>query len=229
MIPSQLVTVSGVAFVVAAVAIALFSIVLLVPLIVIVSNRAEPDPRGLRPRSVYLFGMSFVTLQLTYAGLVLIATSLIALIAPHFDPLTNVVAREVVIGSLLVVLAGGTWLLHVRKGIEAARGEDGTGPNARVMKSYGGVVCFVYFLQMLVALGFAIYLLFELIAPGVFGGAGASRSGILAELLDFVFVMVVSAFAVAIHSSLGPAIFPSGRTPTMMEPGAPTAPAAPAA
>jgi hypothetical protein len=41
--------------------------------------------------------------------------------------------------------------------------------------------------------------------------------------------MVVSAFAVAMHSSLGPSIFPSGRTPTMMEPGAPATPAAPAA
>ncbi len=130
MIPSQLVTLSGVAFVAVAVAVALFSIVILVPLIVIVSNRAEPDPRGLRPRSVYLFGMSFVTLQLTYAGLVLIATSLIALIAPHFEPQTNTVAREVVIGGLFVVLAGGTWLLHLQQGIETARGEDGTGPNA---------------------------------------------------------------------------------------------------
>ena len=96
------------------------------------------------------------------------------------------------------------------------------------MKSYAGVVCFVYFLQMLIALGFAIYLLFELIAPGVFGGAG-NRHAILAELLDFAFIMVVSAFAVAMHSSLGPSIFPSGRTPKMMEPGAPAAPAAPAA
>ncbi len=172
--------------------------------------------------------MSFVTLQLTYAGLVLIATSLFALIAPHFEPLTNVVAREVVIGGLFVVLAGGTWLLHVRRGIDAARGEDGTGPNARVMKSYAGVVCFVYYLQMLIALGFAIYLLFQLIAPGVFGSASSSRSGTLAELLDLVFVMVISGIAVAIHSSLGPSIIPSRRTPATTEPGAPAAPAAPA-
>ena len=128
MIPSQLVSASGVVFVVAAVAIALLSIVLLVPVIIIVSNRAEPDPRGLRPQSVYLFGMSFVTLQLTYAGLVLIATSLFALIAPHSQPLNNVVAREVVIGGLFVILAGGTWLLHVGKGIGAARGRTARAP-----------------------------------------------------------------------------------------------------
>ena len=73
-----------------AIAIALFSVVLLVPIILIVANRAEPDQRGLRPQSVYLFGMSFVTLQLAFAGSVLIVTSIFSVIAPHFSPLTNV-------------------------------------------------------------------------------------------------------------------------------------------
>jgi hypothetical protein len=227
MIPSQVVSASGAALAVVAVVIALFSVVVLVPVIVVVSNRAEPDPRGLRPRTVFLFGMSFVTLQLAYAGLVLIGTSLFALIAPHFLPLTNTVAREVVIGGLFVVLAGGTWLLHVRRGIETARGEGDTGPNARVMKSYAGVVCFIYFLQMIFALGFAIYLLFELIAPGVFGNFSTSRSGTLAELLDLVYVMVLSGLAVFAHSTLGPSVFPSrGSSATgLLAPNVPAPPA----
>ena len=54
--------------------IALFSLVLLVPIILLVANRAEPDQRGQRSHSVYLFGMSFVALQLTFAGSVLIVT-----------------------------------------------------------------------------------------------------------------------------------------------------------
>ena len=229
MIPSQLVNVSGAAIAVAAVAIALFSVVVLVPVIIVIANRAEPDPRGLRPQSVYLFGMSFVTLQLTYAGLVLIATSLFSLIAPHFFPLTNVVAREVVIGGLFVVLAGGTWLLHVRRGIETARQESGTGPNARVMKSYAGVVCFIYFLEMIFALGFAIYLLFELVGPGVFGSASSSRSGTVAELLDLVFVMFLSGLIVLGHSTLGPSALPprSKRATGSLDPNAPMAATAP--
>jgi hypothetical protein len=227
MIPSQLVSVSGAALAVVAVVSALFSVVVLVPVIIVVSNRAEPDPRGLRPRTVYLFGMSFVTLQLTYAGLVLIATSLFSLIAPHFLPLTNTVARQVVIGGLLVVLAGGSWLLHVRRGIETARGESDTGPNARVMKSYAGIVCFIYFLQMIFALGFSIYLVFELIGPGVFGSFSASRSGTLAELLDLLFVMILSGLAVFAHSTLGPSVFPSRGTPAtgVLAPNAPAPPA----
>ena len=61
-LPGQFAGLAGgvVAFV--AIFIALFSVVLLVPIILIVANRAEPDQRGQRSHSVYLFGMSFVTL-----------------------------------------------------------------------------------------------------------------------------------------------------------------------
>ena len=131
-----------------AIFIALFSVVLLVPIILIVANRAEPDPRGQRSHSVYLFGMSFVTLQLTFAGSVLIVTSLFSVIAPHVVPLTNSIARSVVIGGLLVVLFGAMLLLHLGRGIETARGDGAlTGPNLRVMQSYAGVVGFIYLLR----------------------------------------------------------------------------------
>jgi tellurite resistance protein TehA-like permease len=62
MISSQIAGLAGGLVAVIAVVLALFSVVLLLPVIVIVANRAEPDQRGLRPQSVYLFGMSFVTL-----------------------------------------------------------------------------------------------------------------------------------------------------------------------
>ena len=96
-----------------------------------------------------------------------------------------------------------------RKG--PARPEGGTGPNARVMKSYAGVVCFIYFLEMIFALGFAIYLLFELVGPGVFGSASSSSSssGTVAELLDLVFVMFLSGLIVLGHSTLGPSALPT--------------------
>ncbi len=93
MIQSQYVSITGGVVAGIAVIIALSSLVLLVPVILIVANRAEPDPRGLRPSSVYLFGMSFVMLQLTFAGSVVIISSLFSVIAPHYTPLTNSVAR----------------------------------------------------------------------------------------------------------------------------------------
>lgn len=204
-VPSHLSSLTGGVVAVVALVIALLSLVLLVPIILIVANRSEPDARGMRPQSVYLFGMSFVTLQLTFAGSVLIVTSLISLVAPHVSPLTNSVARAVVIGGLIVVLAGLTLLLHLGRGIETARGDAGaTGPNLRVMRSYAAVVGFIYFLQAIFALGVAVYLVFALVAPGVFGSIGSSRSGTLATLLDLVYVMVVSAYIVVAHSAIGP-------------------------
>jgi hypothetical protein len=213
-IPSQVSSLAGGVVAVIAVAIALFSVVLLVPVILIVANRAEPDQRGLRPQSVYLFGTSFVSLQLAFAGSVLIVTSIFSLIAPHYSPLTNGIAREIVIGGVLVVLFGVTLILHIGRGIETARGDGAlTGPNLRVMQSYAALVGFIYFLQFIISLAVAIYLLFALIAPGVFGSFGSSRSGTLSILLDLVYVMVASGIIVMAHSSLGPSVMPRQRSP----------------
>jgi hypothetical protein len=205
MIPGQFAGLAGglVAFV--AIFIALFSLVLLVPIILIVANRAEPDPRGQRSHSVYLFGMSFVTLQLTFAGSVVIVTSIFSVIAPHVEPLTNSIARSIVIGGLLVVLFGAVLLLHLGRGIEVARGDgEVSGPNLRVMQSYAGVVGFIYLLQLIVSLAVGIYLVFALIAPGVFGSLGSSRSGTVAMLLNLLYIILASGYILMAHSSLGP-------------------------
>ncbi len=227
-IPNLAAGIAGGAIVGGAVLLALFSVVLLVPIILIVANRAEPDQRGLRPLSVYLFGMSFVTLQLTFAGSVLIVTALFSVIAPHDSPLTNSVARQVVIGALLVVLAGATLLLHLGRGIETARGDGAlTGPNLRVMHSYAAVVGFLYFLQLIFALGVAAYLVFALVAPGVWGSIGSSRSGTVALLLDLAYVMLVSGYIVVAHSAIGPSVLRPGRASTPPAAGAAPPPPAP--
>jgi hypothetical protein len=200
--------------------IAFSSLFVLVPVILLVANRAEPDQRGMRPQSVYLFGMSFVTLQLAFAGSVLIITSLFSVIAPHEAPLTNSLARQVVIGGLLVVLAGTTFLLHLGRGIAVARGDGAvTGPNLRVMQSYAAVVGFIYFLQLVLTLGVAVYLVFALIAPSVFGHVGSTRGGTLAMLLDLVYVILASAYIVVAHSSLGPSALQGRRGTPAVEDG----------
>ena len=209
-----------------ALALALFSGLFIVLVVVIVANRAEPDPRGMRPHTVYLFGMSFVMLQLTFAGSVLIMTSLFSLIAPHYSPMGNSIAREVVIGGLFVVIAGSVWVLHLRRGIETAAGDAGpVQPNTRVMNSYAGVVAFVYLLELVFSFGIAVYLLLALIAPGVFGSIGSSRSGTLSLLLDLLYIMVASAIVLMIHANLGPSVFPPRPAGTATAPAAsPVAP-----
>jgi hypothetical protein len=96
------------------------------------------------------------------------------------------------------------------------------------MNSYAGVVGFIYLLELIFSFGIAIYLLLALIAPGVFGSIGSSRSGTLAILLDLVYIMVASAIVLMIHANLGPSVFPSRPAPPVGTATAP-APAAPAA
>ena len=228
MVTGQLVNAAGGVAAGVALALALFSGLFILLVVLIVANRAEPDPRGMRPYTVYLFGMSFVTLQLTFAGSVLIMTALFSLIAPHYSPMGNAVAREVLIGGLFVVIAGSVWVLHLRRGIDTAGGDAGPAqPNTRVMNSYAGIVAFVYLLELILSFGIAVYLLFALIAPGVFGSLGSSRSGTLALLLDLTYIMVASAIVLMIHANLGPSVFPP--RPRAEPMGATSAPAAPAA
>jgi hypothetical protein len=138
--------------------------------------------------------MSFVKLQLTFAGSVVIVTSIFPVISPHRAPLTNSLPRAVVIGGLLVVLFG-TVLLHLGRGIEVARSDGGvTGPNLCCMQSYAGVGSFIYLLQLIVSVAVSISFVFALIAPVVFGSFGSSRSGTLALLLDLVDVMLASGY-----------------------------------
>ncbi len=224
MVTGQLVNAAGGVVAGVTLAIALISGLFIVLVILIVANRSEPDPRGMRPQSVYLFGMSFVTLQLTFGGSVLIMTALFSLIAPHYSPMGNAVTREVVVGALFVVIAGSVWVLHLRRGIETAGGDTGTiRPNTRVMNSYAGVVAFIYLLELVFSFGVAVYMLLALIAPGVFGSLGSSRSGTLALLLDLVYIMVASAIVLMIHANLGPSVFPPRPGPRAVP--APPAPA----
>jgi hypothetical protein len=81
-------------------------------------------------------------------------------------------------------------------------------------------------LELIFSFGIAVYLLLALIAPGIFGSVGSSRSGTLALLLDLVYIMVASAIVLMIHANLGPSVFPPRPTPPV---GASAGPASPAA
>jgi hypothetical protein len=87
-------------------------------------------------------------------------------------------------------------------------------------------------LELVFSFGIAIYLLLALIAPGVFGSIGSSRSGTLSLLLDLLYIMVASAIVLMIHANLGPSVFPPRPARAAAAPAAPTAvppPAAPTA
>ena len=219
MLRAGVVNIGGATFVGVFAGVGVVALFLLFFVIIVVANRAEPDPRGLRSLSVYLFSMTFVMLEIAFVGSILIITSLFSFIGPHGSPLTNSVARSVVIGAILFVIAGVTMFIHLSKGIDTAQGDGRVdGPNVRIQRTYVSVVTFVYLLTVVITLAVSIYFIFELIAPGVFGGGGHGRSAIVQNLLDTLYVMVASGIILMAHSQLGgPSIFPFGRLGTTPE------------
>jgi hypothetical protein len=204
MIPSQLTSPTPLAFAAGFAVLDLLILLFAPAIIILVANRAEPDARGMRPFTVYLFGMSFFALNLAFAGLTLVVTALLSFISPHFAPIGNSVARFCVIGGIVLLVAGTILTFHQRQGVAAARADGRVdGPNARVLHSYIGVVSVTYVVVAMISVGAIIYLIFQLIAAGVFGSI-STKMGTLNILLDFTYVLVASGALVAYMWRLAP-------------------------
>src|SRR5579875_3209664 len=98
--------------------------------ILVVANRAEPDASGRRPYSVHLFGVAFITLFTVLFASFAIVDGLVQLIGSHrgfgssssIHPVGDAVARQAVLGLVLLLVAGVTLALHVRAGWRSAEG-----------------------------------------------------------------------------------------------------------
>jgi hypothetical protein len=202
-IPSTHADIPAVAAAIYAVVVVLLLVVILVPVILIVANRAEPDQRGLRPFTVYLFAMSFLAVLIGYAGSIVIVTGFVRLFDPHYLPIANSVARQCVVGLIVVLVAVFTLVFHLRRGVEIARTDDRVdSPNARILHTYVSGVSFVVTAIVLAASAVAIYLVCQLIAPGVFGASSRGSTG--RALLDLFYVIVAGVVIVLAHLRYGP-------------------------
>ena len=178
--------------------------------ILVVANRADPDPTGKRPMAVFLFGGSFLTLWIAYIGAIAIITSLVGLIGTHISsqsgsqhPVGDAAVRGITIGLLLVLIAGGLHLLQKQRGLALAESEsDPTSPTKRVARSYVAVVSFVSMLIMVVASVIFLYSLLGLIAPGVYHAG--HRLGTFRMLLVEAFVLLLTAMIFRAHQRLAP-------------------------
>lgn len=176
----------------------------LVLVILVVSNRAEPDARGLRPFSVYLFAMSFVALWIAFVGSIAIVSSLTSLIEAHPFPLTNAVAKGVTIGAIVTVLAGLVLWYHLGHGRRIALGDGRVdGPNRRVLHTYVAAVAFVAIVVAVVSLGVVIYEFFALAGPGVYGSHGP-RADVARSLVDTGYVCIGAVTIAWLHLRMGP-------------------------
>jgi hypothetical protein len=178
-------------------------------IIIVVANRAEPDPTGHRTRAIYHVGTAFITLWLEIAGVITIFVTLFALIgagsttyySTEVHPLGDSTIRGITIGLLLAIVGGYTALTHRSKAIELARSDEAeASPSSRVVRSYAAVVSFISVLVVVVTLIAFVWAVLGLIAPGVYHTG--SRTNDVRVLLDEATVMAVFAWVFSMHRRL---------------------------
>ena len=170
--------------------------------IIVVANRADPDPSGRRPQAVYCFAVSFVTIGAAILGSTIVVAALVQLIGQHSGSITNSVARTSVIGGLITVISAFLLSSHLRRGLEVARSpQPEMNPARRVGQSYAAAVAFIAVSTLLFTAILSIYLLFALAGPGVFGSFGGSTPTIR-FLIVFLYLGGVSALVLWTHRDL---------------------------
>jgi hypothetical protein len=194
-------------------------------IIIVVANRADPDPSGHRPQSVYFFAVSFVTILTAVIASTVIVVALTLLIGSHPTPIADSIARAVLLGGLITAMSLTLLLTHLRRGVVlATESSNPTSPSTRVGQSYVSAVSFVMVIVLLVVTVLSAYLVFALVGPGVFGSFGG-RTHTVRYLVDAVYVGVVAGVILLTHRNLLPPglhLF-GGRTPSMVQPPPPTA------
>jgi len=170
--------------------------------IIVVANRADPDPSGRRPQSVYYFAVSFVTLAVAILGSAVVVSGVVVLVGSHANSVTNSAARAIVFGALATLVGVALFVPHLRRGLALAAADRHTqSPSQRVGQSYVSAVAFVSVLSLLVLFVFSAYLVFALAGPGVFGSFGG-RSDTVRVLIVALYLWVVAAVVLWTHRTL---------------------------
>lgn len=213
-------------------------VLLLIPLVVgavfvvvVVANRAEPDPTGRRPALVYSLGVGFFSLFLTLFATTAFVSSLCRLIGSqhsssgfsavnpvtlaaeigrggHQHPIGDAVARGAVLSAIVAIIAGLVCVWHLRA---AARGSaDATRSDAlgRVLSSYVAAVAFVSVVLMIFASVVVIYDIFRGAAPGVFTASGHGDSvNSLRSLIPALYLTIAAGAILLAHLRYAPPPF----------------------
>lgn len=178
-------------------------------IIIVVANRAEPDPTGHRTSAIYHVGVAFVALWLEIAGVVTIFATVFALIgsgsttyfSTEIHPLGDSTVRGVTIGLLLAIVGGSTAISHRSKAIEIADLDAAeSSPSRRVVRSYAAAVSFISVLALVVTSIALVWAILGLIAPGVY--QAGSRTVDVRLLLDEATVLAVFAWVFSTHRRL---------------------------
>jgi hypothetical protein len=228
---------SGVFSIVALVA----GVLLLIPLVVggvfvvvVVANRAEPDPSGRRPALVYSLGVAFLTLFATLFATTAFVAALCRLFgshpstvdaAPsfsgssafqstlfvrhdHLHPLGDAVARAAVLSALIALVAGVVCGLHLRAAARGSADAARTDQLGRVLSSYVAAVSFFSVIIIVFATVVALYAFCQGVAPGVFTQSGrADGENALRSLIPAFYLAVATGVILLAHLRYAPPPF----------------------
>lgn len=171
-------------------------------IIIVVANRADPDPSGRRPQSVYFFAVSFVALAVSILGSAVLVAGVVTLVGHHSNSTTNAAARVILLGFLTTLVSVFLLVSHLRRGLELARADSQPpGPSRRVGQSYVSSVAFASVVSILVLFVFIVYLIITLVAPGVFGSLGG-RSDTARVLVVALYLWVAAVVVLSTHNNL---------------------------
>jgi hypothetical protein len=172
--------------------------------IIVVANRADPDPTGRRPQSVYFFAVSFVSITTAIIGSAVVVGALIQLVGSHSSSITNPVARAVVAGGLITLVSLVLLVSHLQRGLSLTRTSgESPNPSRRVGQSYVAIAAFVAIVSILATAVLSVYLLFAIAGPGVFGSFGG-RGTAGRILVETVYLGLVAVLVLLTHRNLVP-------------------------
>jgi hypothetical protein len=210
-----------------------FGLVLLVGVfvIVVVANRAEPDPSGRRPLALYLFGVSFFSVFAALFASFVIVLGLVQLIGSHqgrpsgsLHPVGDAVARIDVLGGLILLVAVALLITHLRPGLtlSTGAGQGGSSPLNRVAQSYLAAVSFISVLIFAASIVFILWEVFRILGPGVFE-LSETRVAAARSLLAAAYLAIATATLVVTHRRiLGPGAASAGLTTASTAPVGPS-------
>ena len=186
-----------------------FSSILAIFVVIVVANRADPDPTGRRPRAVYLFAVAFFSVFVVLFGTFAMVLGLVQLIGSHpavasvaKHPVGDAVIRVVVLGGVIVAVATMLLVTSLQRAVDLPELVHGPpGPVTRVAQSYAASVSFAALLIGAVSLVVFFYEAFRILAPGVFELTG-TRVAASRVLLSALYLVFASAAVLLTHRRL---------------------------
>ena len=178
--------------------------------VIVVANRADPDPTGRRPLAVYLFAVAFFSVFVVLFGTYAMVSGVVQLMGTHpgvaavsRHPVGDAVTRVVVLGGLVVVVAAVLLTVSLRRGLRLPEPGPGGGPVARVVQSYAASVSFVAVIIAAASIVVFVYQALRILAPGVFE-LTETRIVAARTLLSTLYLALGATAILATHARLLP-------------------------